>query len=71
MPADDFVAAEEGGRLSEQAAAALARSDGVDWYEEFGTALADKGETTREIAAFAVGLILIVFSFPRRQPASR
>ena len=38
-PADDFVAAEEAGRLSERAAAALARADGVDWYEENGTAV--------------------------------
>ena len=38
-PADDFVAAEEAGRLSEQAAAAMARADGVDWYEENGTAI--------------------------------
>ena len=38
-PSDDFVAAEEAGRLSEQAGAALARADGVDWYEENGTAI--------------------------------
>ena len=38
-PADDFVAAEEVGRLSERAAAALERADGVDWYEENGTAV--------------------------------
>jgi len=38
-PADDFVAAEDVGRLSEKAAAALERSDGVDWYEENGTAI--------------------------------
>ena len=38
-PADDFVAAEEAGRLAERAAAALARPTGVDWYEENGTAI--------------------------------
>lgn len=38
-PSDDFVAAEEAGRLSERAAAALARADGVDWYDENGTAI--------------------------------
>lgn len=38
-PADDFVAAEEAGRLSERALAALERADGVDWYEENGTAV--------------------------------
>jgi hypothetical protein len=38
-PADDFVAAEEVGRLSEHAAAALERTDGADWYEENGTAV--------------------------------
>jgi hypothetical protein len=38
-PADDFVAAEEAGRLAERATAALARADGVDWYEENGTAI--------------------------------
>lgn len=37
--ADDFVAAEEAGRLSERAASALERADGVDWYEENGTAI--------------------------------
>lgn len=38
-PADDFVAAEEAGRLAERAAAALERADGADWYEENGTAI--------------------------------
>lgn len=38
-PADDFVAAEEAGRLAERAAAALARADGVDWYEANGSAI--------------------------------
>lgn len=38
-PADDFVAAEEAGRLGERAADALARANGVDWYEENGTAI--------------------------------
>jgi hypothetical protein len=38
-PADDFVAAEDVGRLSERAAAALGRADGVDWYDENGTAI--------------------------------
>ncbi len=38
-PADDFVAAEDAGRLAEHAAAALARADGVDWYEENGSAV--------------------------------
>jgi len=37
--ADDFVAAEEAGRLSERALTALERADGVDWYEENGTAV--------------------------------
>ncbi len=38
-PSDDFVAAEEAGRLSAQALAALERADGGDWYEENGTAI--------------------------------
>ena len=38
-PADDFVAAEEAGRLAERAAAALERAEGADWYEENGTAI--------------------------------
>lgn len=38
-PADDFVAAEDVGRLSERAAAALERAEGADWYEENGTAV--------------------------------
>lgn len=38
-PSDDFVAAEEAGRLAERASAALGRADGVDWYEENGTAI--------------------------------
>ncbi len=33
---DDFVAAEDAGRLAARAAAALAQADGVDWYEENG-----------------------------------
>jgi len=36
---DDFVAAEDAGRLGDRAAAALTRADGVDWYEENGTAV--------------------------------
>src|SRR6187402_3914178 len=36
---DDYVAAEDAGRLADRAAAALARADGVDWYEENGTAI--------------------------------
>lgn len=38
-PADDFVAAEDAGRMAERAAAALARAGGVDWYDENGTAV--------------------------------
>ncbi len=38
-PSDDFVAAEDAGRLSERATAALDRADGVDWYGENGTAI--------------------------------
>ena len=38
-PSDDFVAAEEAGRLSERALDALGRADGVDWYQENGTAI--------------------------------
>jgi hypothetical protein len=36
---DDFVAAEDAGRLSDRASAALAASAEVDWYEENGTAV--------------------------------
>jgi hypothetical protein len=36
---DDFVAAEDAGRLADRATAALARANGVDWYEENGTAV--------------------------------
>ena len=39
-PADDFVAAEEAGRLSRAGCGgAWRRADGVDWYEENGTAI--------------------------------
>jgi hypothetical protein len=34
---DDFVAAEDSGRLADRAIAALERADGVDWYEENGS----------------------------------
>ena len=34
---DDFVAAEDAGRLAARAAAALAEAEGVDWYEENGS----------------------------------
>jgi hypothetical protein len=37
--ADDFVAAEDAGRLAERAAAALALADGVEWYEENGSSV--------------------------------
>jgi hypothetical protein len=37
--ADDFVAAEDVGRLSERAADALGRAEGVDWYREHGSAV--------------------------------
>ena len=37
--ADDFVAAEDAGRLADRAAAALAQADGVDWYEENGSSV--------------------------------
>ena len=36
---DDFAAAEDAGRLADRAAAALGRADGIDWYEENGTAI--------------------------------
>lgn len=38
-PADDFVAAEDAGRMAERAAAALERAGGVDWYDENGSAV--------------------------------
>lgn len=38
-PPADFVAAEDAGRLADLAAAALERANGVDWYEENGTAV--------------------------------
>ena len=38
-PSDDFVAAEEAGRLAERATAALGRAEGVEWYDENGTAV--------------------------------
>jgi hypothetical protein len=37
--ADDFVAAEDAGRLAERASAALERAVGVEWYDEGGTAV--------------------------------
>jgi hypothetical protein len=36
---DNFVAAEDAGRLADRATAALAQADGVDWYEENGNAV--------------------------------
>lgn len=36
-PPDDYVAVEDAGRLADQATAALARANEVDWYEEHGT----------------------------------
>jgi hypothetical protein len=38
-PADDFVAAEDAGRMAERATTALERAAGVDWYDENGTAV--------------------------------
>ena len=34
---DDFVAAEDAGRLVDRAIAALERANEVDWYEQNGT----------------------------------
>ena len=34
---NDFVAAEDAGRLAERASEALGRANGVEWYEESGT----------------------------------
>ena len=48
-PAEDFVAAEEAGRMAEHALAALERAGGVDWYEENGTAVDE--------AAYALSLL--------------
>jgi hypothetical protein len=36
---DDFVAAEETGRLADRATVALEEAVGVDWYDEGGTAV--------------------------------
>ena len=46
---DDFVAAEDAGRLADRAAAALTQADGVDWYAENGSAVDE--------AAFALCLL--------------
>jgi hypothetical protein len=46
---DDFVAAEDAGRLADRAGAALAVADGVDWYAENGSAVDE--------AAFALCLL--------------
>jgi hypothetical protein len=46
---DDYVAAEDAGRLADRASAALAQADGVDWYTENGTAVDE--------AAFALCLL--------------
>ncbi len=62
-PADDFVAAEEAGRLGERAADALSRADGVDWYEENGTAIDE--------AAFALARLRRAEAGLRGRPAGR
>jgi len=48
-PAEDFVAAEEAGRMAEHALAALERAGGVEWYDENGTAVDE--------AAYALSLL--------------
>jgi hypothetical protein len=55
-PADDFVAAEDVGRLSERAAAALERADGVDWYEENGTAIDEAAFALTRVRRAQAGL---------------
>ena len=53
---DDFAAAEDAGRLAERATAALARADGVDWYEENGTAIDEAAFALCRLRRAAAGL---------------
>jgi hypothetical protein len=56
-PADDFVAAEEAGRLGERATAALARAEGVDWYEQNGTAIDEAAFALARLRRAQAGLL--------------
>lgn len=53
---DDFVAAEDAGRLSDRARAALAVSADVDWYEENGTAVDEAAFALCRLRRAAAGL---------------
>lgn len=53
---DDFVAAEDAGRLADRAAAALAQADGVDWYEENGTPVDEAAFALCRLRRAAAGL---------------
>ena len=53
---DDFVAAEDAGRLAEQASAALANAGGVDWYEENGTAVDEAALALTRLRRAGAGL---------------
>ena len=53
---DDFVAAEDAGRLADRAAAALAQADGVDWYEENGSSVDEAAFALCRLRRAAAGL---------------
>jgi hypothetical protein len=53
---DDFVAAEDAGRLADRATAALARADGVDWYEENGSSVDEAAFALCRLRRAAAGL---------------
>jgi hypothetical protein len=55
-PSDDFVAAEDAGRLAERAADALGRADGVDWYDEQGSAVDEAALALTRLRRAAAGL---------------
>lgn len=53
---DDFVAAEDVGRLAERAAAALRQAVGVDWYAEGGTAVDEAALALTRLRRAGAGL---------------
>ena len=53
---DDFVAAEDAGRLADRATAALAQADGVDWYDVNGTVVDEATFALCRLRRAAAGL---------------
>ena len=53
---DDYVAAEDAGRLADRASSALEKAVGVEWYEENGTAVDEAALALTRLRRAGAGL---------------